>query len=110
MSREPWFSALPPGVRRAIESADFAVTLKAGDMDGLSAVNLARDAKIISTTLRGLLEELMRCGALAISERADGCVSKTKALKIREVAYRACWPNDDASRAANSHPQSQGKP
>ncbi len=34
-----------------------------------------------------LREEILRCGALAISERADGCVPKTRALQIRKVAY-----------------------
>ncbi len=40
-----------------------------------------------------LREELM-CGVLAISDRKDGCISKTVALRIREIAYRMCWPGD----------------
>lgn len=45
-------------------------------------------------TAAELREALMRCGALAISERVDGCVPKLRALRIREIAYRLCWPED----------------
>lgn len=55
--REPLFAGremdqLPPRVLRAVESVRFALTLKAGDMDGISAVNIARDAGIITNELR----------------------------------------------------------
>lgn len=43
-----------------------------------------------------LREELMRCGLLAVSNRQDGCVSKTAALRIREIVHRTCWPDDAA--------------
>jgi hypothetical protein len=46
-------------------------------------------------------EQLMRVGLLAVSERQDGCVSKTTALRIRELAHRTCWPDD--SEPENSH-------
>lgn len=41
-----------------------------------------------------LREELMRCGLLAVSERADGCIAKRTALRIREIAHRVCWPDE----------------
>lgn len=44
-----------------------------------------------------LREALMRCGALAISDRADGCVPRSRALRIREIAYRMCWPEEHAA-------------
>jgi hypothetical protein len=44
-----------------------------------------------------LREELIRCGLLAVSERQDGCISRTTAARIREIAHRACWP-DEADR------------
>ena len=50
-----------------------------------------------------LREELMRVGLLAVSDRQDGCISKATALRIRELAHRACWPEDPpagAERAA----------
>ncbi len=46
----------------------------------------AREAALLAENQR-LREEILRCGALAISERADGCVPKTRALQIRKVAY-----------------------
>jgi hypothetical protein len=46
-----------------------------------------------------LRDELMRCGALAISDRIDGCVPRPRALRIREIAYRACWPEEAESSA-----------
>jgi hypothetical protein len=39
-------------------------------------------------------EHLMRCGLLAVSDRMDGCICKTTALRIREIAHRACWLGD----------------
>lgn len=54
---------------------------------------MTQDERIAATTLR---EALMRCGALAISDRADGCVPKSRALRIREIAHRTCWPEDAA--------------
>jgi hypothetical protein len=50
-------------------------------------------------------EELMRCGALAISDRADGCINKTIALRIREIAYRSCWPDDQAAAGEGGEPE-----
>lgn len=41
-----------------------------------------------------LREELMRVGLMAVSERQDGCINKTTALRIREIVYRACWPDE----------------
>ena len=41
-----------------------------------------------------LREALMRCGSLAVSERADGCLPKSRALKIREIALATCWPEE----------------
>ncbi len=49
------------------------------------AVVEQRDALLAEN--QRLREEILRCGALAISERADGCVPKTRALQIRKVAY-----------------------
>ena len=43
---------LPPRVQQAVENVRFALTLKAGDMDGISAVNIARDAGIIANELQ----------------------------------------------------------
>lgn len=41
-----------------------------------------------------LREHLMRCGSLAVSERADGCVPARAAMRIRTLSHRACWPDD----------------
>jgi hypothetical protein len=43
-----------------------------------------------------LREDLLRCGALAVSDRVDGRLSKTQADQIRQIAHRACWPEDTA--------------
>jgi hypothetical protein len=48
-----------------------------------------------------LRESLMRCGLLAVSERQDGCISRSTAARIREIAHRACSPNDDEMANSN---------
>jgi hypothetical protein len=45
-------------------------------------------------TIAQFREELMRCGLLAVSERADGCVPRSAAERIRGIAHRLCWPED----------------
>lgn len=52
------------------------------------------EIRLLLIDMAEMREELMRCGSWAVSDRIDGCLPKLAAQRIRDIALRACWPEE----------------